>query len=42
MKKLLKKHLQSPEGRRAALVALVQSWIDDGDPKEQKETGDYS
>ena len=38
---LLQKHLQSPQDRRAALVKLVQSWIDEGDAEEQKETGDY-
>ena len=30
-----------PQNRRTAAVALLQSWIDDGDPKEQKETGDF-
>ena len=36
----LDKHLpvQDP---RAKLVALLQCWIDEGDPEEQRETGDY-
>lgn len=31
----------SPEDRRAALLALLQSWINEGDAEEQKETGDF-
>ena len=27
--------------RREQAVALLQSWIDDGDEEEQKETGEY-
>ena len=27
--------------RREELVALIQSWLDEGDAKEQRETGDY-
>jgi hypothetical protein len=27
--------------RRASLVALLQSWIDDPNPQVQKETGDF-
>ncbi len=27
--------------RREKAVALLQSWIDDGDEEEQKETGEY-
>lgn len=30
-----------PPGRSAEAVALLQSWIDEGDAEEQKETGDY-
>lgn len=30
-----------PTGARAELVALLQSWIDEEDGGEQKETGDY-
>ena len=37
---LLDSHLPSQE-RRAELVALLQSWIEGSDVKEQKETGDY-
>ncbi len=37
---LLEQHLP-PVDRRAALVALLQSWIDADDADEQKETGDY-
>lgn len=37
---LLEQHLPRPE-RRVQLVALLQSWIDDAEGKEQQETGDY-
>jgi hypothetical protein len=37
---LLEKHLP-PKDARAQLVALLQSWIDEGDEEEQKETGEY-
>jgi hypothetical protein len=37
---ILESHLP-PQDRRAAAVALLQSWIDQGDQKEQKETGDF-
>ena len=37
---LLNKHLP-PQNRCEELVALLQSWIDEGDAQEQKETGDY-
>jgi hypothetical protein len=37
---LLEKQLL-PRDARADLVALLQSWIDEGDEEEQKETGDY-
>ncbi|CAA9383370.1 MAG: hypothetical protein AVDCRST_MAG64-793 [uncultured Phycisphaerae bacterium] len=37
---LLRQHLP-PADRRAEAVALLQSWIDDGDEAEQSETGEY-
>lgn len=37
---LLERTLPSKD-RRAKLVALIQSWIDDGDAAEHKATGDY-
>ena len=37
---LLEKSLP-PEGRRTELVTLLQSWIDEGDSEEQRETGEY-
>lgn len=37
---LLDKHLP-PKNRSAELVALLQSWIDNGDVEEQKQTGEY-
>ncbi len=37
---LLDKHLP-PIDRRTELVTLLQSWIDEGDPEEQQETGEY-
>ena len=37
---VLEQHLM-PEERRAAAVALLQSWIDHGDEREQKEIGDF-
>jgi len=30
-----------PKDRRAELVTLLQSWIEDGNPEEQQETGEY-
>jgi hypothetical protein len=30
-----------PQDRHTALVSLIQSWIDEGDPEEQQETGEY-
>jgi hypothetical protein len=30
-----------PKHHRTELVTLLQSWIDDEDPKEQQETGEY-
>ena len=38
--KLLDKHLPSGERRKKAM-ALLQSWIDDEDEQEQKDTGNY-
>jgi hypothetical protein len=37
---LLDKHLP-PIDRRTELVTLLQSWMDEGDPEEQQETGEY-
>ena len=37
---LLDKHLPVKD-RQTELVTLLQSWIDDDDPEEQKETGEY-
>lgn len=37
---LLNKHLP-PQDRQAALVALLQAWIDEEDAAEQRETGAY-
>lgn len=37
---LLDKSLPSQE-RRTELVTLLQSWMDEGDPEEQRETGEY-
>ena len=30
-----------PKDRHTELVSLLQSWIDEGDPEEQQETGEY-
>jgi hypothetical protein len=30
-----------PKDRRIELVALLQSWLDEGDPEEQQETGEH-
>jgi len=30
-----------PKDRHMELVSLLQSWIDEGDPEEQQETGEY-
>lgn len=30
-----------PKNRHTELVSLLQSWMDEGDPKEQQETGEY-
>jgi hypothetical protein len=40
MVRLLDQHLP-PSHQGAAVGALIQSWIDDVDAAEQKETGDY-
>ena len=37
---LLDEHLPAPD-RQAELVSLLKTWLDDGDPKEQRETGEY-
>jgi predicted transcriptional regulator len=38
----LEEHVsQADRERREKAVALVQSWIDEGDEEEQKETGEY-
>lgn len=38
--RLLDKHLPLDDPR-AELVALLQCWIDESDPEEQREAGDY-
>ena len=30
-----------PKDRRTELVTLLQSWIEEGNPEEQQETGEY-
>jgi hypothetical protein len=30
-----------PKDRQSELVTLLQSWIDEGDPEEQRDTGEY-
>jgi hypothetical protein len=30
-----------PQDRRTELITLLQTWIDEGDPEEQRETGEY-
>jgi hypothetical protein len=37
---LLDKHLP-PKDQRMKLVTLLQAWIAEGDPEEQRETGEY-
>ena len=37
---LLAKHL-APDNRRTELVSLLDSWLDQGDAAEQRETGEY-
>ena len=31
----------SPSDRVARASALLRAWVEDGDPQEQKETGEY-
>ncbi len=38
--RLLDKYLP-PTDRRTEIVALLQSWLDEKNPDEQQETGDY-
>lgn len=38
--RLLDEHLP-PKDRRQELVTLLQKWIDEDDPDEQRETGEY-
>ena len=38
--RLLEEHLPSSD-RTARASALLRSWVEDGDPREQKETGEY-
>ena len=30
-----------PQDQRTELITLLQTWIDEGDPEEQHETGEY-
>lgn len=30
-----------PQEQRTELITLLQAWIDEGDPEEQRETGEY-
>jgi hypothetical protein len=30
-----------PKDRRTELITLLQTWIDEGDAEEQRETGEY-
>ena len=30
-----------PKDRRTELVTLLQAWVNEGDPEEQRETGEY-
>ena len=30
-----------PQERRTELITLLQTWIDEGDPEEQRDTGEY-
>lgn len=34
-------HAVAPRERQRDAIALLQSWIDDGDEQEQRETGDF-
>jgi len=37
---LLDEHLPTPD-RQTELISLLRSWAEDGDPEEQRETGEY-
>jgi hypothetical protein len=37
---LLDEHLPTSD-RQAELVSLLKSWVEEGDPAEQRETGEY-
>jgi hypothetical protein len=37
---LLDEYLPAPD-RQTELVSLLKSWVEDGDPEEQRETGEY-
>jgi hypothetical protein len=37
---LLEEHLPAPD-RQTELVSLLEPWIEEGDPEEQRETGEY-
>jgi hypothetical protein len=37
---LLDEHLPTKD-KKSELIALLQSWVDEGDAEEQKETGEY-
>jgi len=30
-----------PQDRRTELITLLQTWLDEGDPEEQRDTGEY-
>jgi hypothetical protein len=38
--RLLDRHLP-PAGRRASVIALLESWLDESEAAEQRETGEY-
>ena len=38
--RLLEEHVP-PSDRAARATALLRAWVEDGDPQEQKETGEY-
>jgi hypothetical protein len=38
--RILDQHVPSPD-RRAALLALLRSWVEEGDAEEQRQTGDH-
>jgi hypothetical protein len=40
MLQLLDRHLP-PADRRASVIALLESWLDEAEEAEQRETGDY-